>query len=350
MGYLDTLNDVQKEYIKILSKEVPSFLVPYLETEPMKRIDTVGCGCGTDFVKMFEKSFYYTNLFHSLGVALIIWNFTHDKAQTLAGLFHDIATPAFKHCIDYMNGDYEKQESTEELTTDMIVESKEIMSLLEKDGLTIDDVKDYHIYPIADNDKPKLCADRLEYTFTHGYCSSTVYDMESIRYMYENITVLKNEDGEDELGFKTVKAAERFIEGASTLWRFWFDANDKLVMQFFADVMRKLNEHGELTIDDLYKLSEKEIIEKIENSKIDGLKENFEKFRNQKQAYESDVEIKDKYCRSIKIKRRYVNPLVIDENGVVLRGDKASEKIKNIIEDFFTFDTKKYLYFDFDFK
>ena len=350
MAYLDTLNETQKRYIKVLSKEIPSFLLDYLETEPMKRIDTVGCGCGTDYVKMFEKKFYYTNLYHSLAVALIIWNFTHDKAQTLAGLFHDISTPALKHCVDFMNGDYEKQESTEELTTKMIAESDEIMSLLERDGLTLDQVKDYHIYPIADNGTPRLCADRLEYTFSHGYCSDSVWDIDEVEKIYENIVVLQNEEGEDELGFKNVEAAESFIKGASILWRFWVDANDKLTMQMYADLMRRMSEHGEITIEDLYKVPEKEIINRIENSKIDEVRNTFKLFKEQKQAYESDEYIENKYCRSVKSKRRYVNPLVEDSNGNAKRGKDVSELINNQIEDYLKFDTKEYLYFDFDFK
>ncbi|MCI8518860.1 MAG: hypothetical protein HFJ51_01730 [Clostridia bacterium] len=86
---------------------------------------------------------------------MIVWNFTKDKKQTLAGLFHDIATPAFKHCIDFMNGDYGKQESTEELTQQIISESKEIMALLNRDNIKVEEVSDYHIYPIADNDTPR---------------------------------------------------------------------------------------------------------------------------------------------------------------------------------------------------
>ena len=86
---------------------------------------------------------WYSSLDHSVAVALIIWNFTNDKKQTLAGLFHDIATPAFKHAIDFMNGDYEKQESTEELTTQIIANSKEIMELLNRDNIKIDEVNDY---------------------------------------------------------------------------------------------------------------------------------------------------------------------------------------------------------------
>lgn len=63
-----------------------------------------------------------------------------------------------------MNKDYDKQESTEELTRKIISESKEIMGLLKRDNISIDEVCNYHIYPIADNDTPQLSADRLEYT------------------------------------------------------------------------------------------------------------------------------------------------------------------------------------------
>ena len=42
------------------------------------------------------------------------YKLTKDKKATLAGLFHDIATPSFKHCVDFLNGDYMTQESTED--------------------------------------------------------------------------------------------------------------------------------------------------------------------------------------------------------------------------------------------
>lgn len=54
-------------------------------------------------------------------------------------------SPTFKHCIDFLNGDAETQESTEQQPLEVI--------------------SNYKIYPIADNETPKLSADRLEYTF-----------------------------------------------------------------------------------------------------------------------------------------------------------------------------------------
>ena len=133
----------------------------------MLKQSKISVSCGTIYSKMY-KQMWYSSLDHSIAVALIIWHFTKDRKQTLSGLFHDIATPVFKHSIDFMNKDYEKQESTEELTTKIISESKEIMELLNRDGIKVEEVADYHIYPIADNDTPCLSSDRLEYTLSNG--------------------------------------------------------------------------------------------------------------------------------------------------------------------------------------
>ena len=58
------------------------------------------------------------------------------------------------------------QESTEDLTTEIIKNSDEIMKLLKRDNIEISEVDNYHIYPVADNDTPKLSADRLEYSLS----------------------------------------------------------------------------------------------------------------------------------------------------------------------------------------
>ena len=101
-NYLDAINEEVREYFKILSPEFPTWLLEYIDTPEMQRIHGTSMSCGTDYSKLFNIKYWYSNLDHSVGVALIVWHFTHDKKQTLAGLFHDIATPTFKHCIDFM--------------------------------------------------------------------------------------------------------------------------------------------------------------------------------------------------------------------------------------------------------
>ena len=52
------------------------------------------------------------------------------------------------------------------MTTEKIKNSKEIMTLLKRDNIKISEIDNYHLYPIADNDTPKLSADRLEYSLS----------------------------------------------------------------------------------------------------------------------------------------------------------------------------------------
>lgn len=346
--YVESFSDIVNDYFKILSDEFPEFLYDYINTPEMQRINGSSIVCGTDWTKLFHNKFYYTNLQHSIGVALIIWHFTKDKKQTLAGLFHDIATPAFKHCIDFMNGDYKNQESTEELTEDIIRNSKEIMGLLKQDGILVDEVKDYHIYPIADNDTPKLSADRLEYTFMNGIFFEEAWDLKTIKKLYNDIEILTNEKGTEELGFKSLEIAEKFVSCASKIWPKWINNKVKLTMQFIADTVRKMNEYGLLKIEDIYKYSEKEIIKKICNCGIKEIEVAFRKFQNTTKIYESNEYVKDKYCKSLDSKRRYIIPLVKYKDGT-RRINDISNNARKAIEEYLDFKTEKYAYFDFDF-
>ena len=337
-----------KEYLKILSNEIPDFLNDYINTPQMQKLSGISVSCGTYYTKLFDKMVWYSSLDHSIAVSLIVWNFTKDKKQTIAGLFHDIATPVFKHSIDFMNGDYKKQESTEELTTQIIRESKEIMSLLKRDGIKIEEVDNYHIYPIADNDTPKLSADRLEYTFTNGLYFKEVWNVQKIKEIYSNIEIQINEDNIQELGFKDKNIAEEFIVGASQLWPLWVSNEDKLAMQFLADTVKKMSEENLLTKKDLYTLSEKEVINKIENCNNEKISKCFKLFRNSSKISESDFPVFDKYCVSITAKRRYIVPLVEDADSYK-RINVVSNLAKEKIDNYLKFKTKKYEYLDFDF-
>ena len=349
MSYLNTLNEEVKKYFEILSPEFPNWLLEYIDTPEMQRIGKISMNCGTDYSKCFNVRYWYSNLEHSVGVALIVWNFTHDKKQTLAGLFHDIATPVFKHCIDFMNGDSEHQESTEERTEQIIKNSDKIMELLNRDGIKLEEVSDYKIYPIADNDTPKLSADRFEYTFSSGLIFKRVWELDKIKEMYDNIRIFTNEEGVQELGFKDYKICEKYISIVSKLWPQWICDEDRTVMQFLADTVKSMNVKGYISIDDLYTLSESEVIDKILNCEDKYISSNFIKFQNATSVYGSDIPVDDKYCINVKGKKRYVNPLA-EYNNEVHRINEISMQANEDIQGYFNIKHSKYTVFDFDFK
>ena len=208
MNYLEHVDERVIEYFKILEPEFPMWLNEYINTKELLAQKYISVTCGTIYSDLFESNFFFSSLDHSVAVALIVWHFTHDKKQTLAALLHDIATPAFKHCVDFLNGDYMTQESTEDLTTDMIKKSAEITQLLKRDGIEILEVDNYHIYPIADNDTPKLSADRLEYSLSNALFIFEKLSLESIKEIYEDIEIQTNEGNEIELQAKCLLSIE----------------------------------------------------------------------------------------------------------------------------------------------
>ena len=339
--YYDNINKELKEYFKILNPEFPEWLNEYINTKELLSQQYISVTCGTIYSDLFESNFFFSSLDHSVAVALIVWHFTHDKKQTLSGLFHDIATPAFKHCVDFLNGDYMTQESTEDLTTEFIKQSKEIMTLLKRDNIDITEVDNYHLYPIADNDTPKLSADRLEYSLSNALFTYRLVDLAIIKEIYNDIEIQKNEEKEVELGFKTKKIARNFIKVTSRLSVIYREDRTRYSMQFIADIIRKLNEENKISKKDLYKMKESEIINIISSSKY---KELFDIWKKAKRVQVSTEEPKNVYYVHHGAKIRYIDPLFNGE-----RMSKCCKIAKKMIDNNLSYDMNKFVYLNFDF-
>ncbi len=305
--YYKNINKRIKEYFDILEPDYPHWLDEYINTEELLTQRYISTTCGTIYSDLFESSFFYSSLDHSVAVALIIWHFTHDKKQTLSGLFHDIATPVFKHCIDFMNKDYMTQESTEELTTKMIEKSSDVLELLKRDNIKLEEIDNYHIYPIADNDTPKLSSDRLEYSLSNALFTYPLLDINSVREIYNDIEIQKNEYDEIELGFKTKKMARLFVKVTSKMSVIYREDRTRYSMQFLADIVKRLKEDGLITIKELYDIKEEDFIEMINKSKYGNV---FNIWRKAKKVKTSSIEPKDVYFVHLETKVRYINPLV----------------------------------------
>ena len=305
MEYIEKTNNLIKRYFKILSPDYPKWLDEYIATTRMQKQKYISVTCGKIYSKLFDYQ-EYSSLDHSIAVALIIWNFTHDKKQTLSGLFHDIATPSFKHCIDFLNGDYMNQESTEDLTKTLIEDSKDIMNLLKRDNIKIEEVCDYHIYPIADNDTPMLSADRLEYSLSNDLIVFKANTLEKIKEIHNDIEVQTNEDGIIELGFKTKKIAREFVKNTSRLSICYRDDATRFYMQAIADILKRVSQDGLITKEDLYELKESEVIDIIKKSKY---KDAFKNLTNATKVNTSKEEPKNIYYVKHGAKVRYIDPL-----------------------------------------
>ena len=339
--YYDNISKEIKDYFKILEPDFPEWLNEYIDTKELLSQQYISVTCGTIYSDLFESDFFFSSLDHSVAVALIVWHFTHDKKQTLSGLFHDIATPVFKHCVDFLNGDYMTQESTEDLTTEMIKNSEEIMTLLKRDKINIEEVDNYHLYPIADNDTPKLSADRLEYSLSNALFTYKLLDFESIKKIYDDIEIQSNEENEIELGFRTKKIARNFVKVTSRLSVIYREDRTRYSMQLLADILKRLSNENKISKKDLYELKESDVISIIENSKYSNI---FNIWKNAKKVKISKEEPKDVYYVHHGAKVRYIDPLF---NGK--RISKCCKIANKFIENNLAYDMNNYVYLDFNF-
>ena len=343
-----------EEYYKILCPEFPNFLKKYIELPIMQRLSGIGLLCGTDWTSLYKNRFFYSRLDHSVGVALIIWNFTKDKTQTIAGLLHDVSTTVFSHVSDFRKGDALTQTSTEEPTTKMILSDSALCKLLESDGIEPKDVVDYHIYPIADNEIPSLSADRLEYMYPSGVALDGSWTFEEIAKTYNDLIILKNEENKEELGFKTIEMAELYCKKFCMIGHILQLNENKLSLQLLSQIMSKAVELDVLQEEDFMTLSESKIIEKIESfisKKTLSLEEQkfatmYNTFRKMTKVEHTNQKLpEDEYfCVSLKVKQRYINPLVkVGTNSQqAKRLSEVSDFANKLIKDFLEYEDTKF--------
>lgn len=249
---------------EVYCDQLPMVIADGIRGMEMERLRHIGMNCGCEytsfpvFCTMKER---YTRFDHSIGTALIVWKFTQSTAQTLSALFHDIATPCFAHVVDFMRNDHMTQESTEDQTREIIEKSEYIEIVRKKYGLQLDEIADYHQYSIADNDSPKLCADRLDYTFGN-LMNFGKRSEEEIRWMLEDLAVGKNEFGEDELMFRSMEKGRAFAFGALEMGKIYVSDEDRFAMQTLAELLQEAVRRGVISMDDLW-LDEPAVIKKL---------------------------------------------------------------------------------------
>lgn len=328
-------------YVDCYAEDVPEVLQELADTPEMLRLKGVGMHCGVDYAAfpLFTKARgAYSRWQHSLGVANIVWHFTHDLKQAAAGLFHDIATPSFAHTIDFLNKDYLVQESTELGTREMIKNSKKIMDLLEAHQLSLNEVCDYHLYSIADNDTPKLSADRLEYTLGYGYMVHHL-SLAEIVGMYQDLFIAANEEGSPELAFQTLEQARKFTRLVLKNGRVFVSKEDRFAMQSLADIIGYGESLGVVTKEDLYTTEPLVIAKLQEHPETAAL---WQKYRQLAVVTSSKERPEQGYSVQISAKKRYIDPLVLVD-GKAVRISQVDEEINRELAEFLALDFSEWL-------
>lgn len=329
-------------YQRILSKDYPFFIDKYLELEIMQKLKTRGQFCGADYTKLFPVRYRYTRFDHSVTCALMTWHFTHSKKQTIAALLHDLEMPAFCHCIDYVKGDYEKQESAELDLKEILLSSRDLLSCLKTDGISVSDIIPIDQYSIVDIERPGICVDRLDGVLHTNLIWLQTWELSDIEKVYDKMKPLLNENGKLEIGFSQVEEAECFYEGAYTYSIALQQNEDKLMMQLIADVLKSLVQNGLISVDDFYHLSEEDIIKVIKQSRWSSLWKTFNHLTKIERS-ETLPENPLYMIESFKTKKRYVIPLC-EHHGNIVRLNEISKSCQDLLTSYQNYQDSRYAY------
>lgn len=298
----------------VYEKAIPDFLSEMASCPETQRLKDVGMNCGCEYTNFprFVSIAPYSRFEHSMGAALIVWHFTRDKAQAAATLFHDIATPCFAHVVDFLRGDHLTQESTEDGTEAIIQNSRPIQRLLKKHGLTTDMVKDYHMYPIADNAAPRLSADRLEYTLGNIVNFGFGNEKRAEKY-YSELIVSENDEGVPEIMFRTAETARDFFLDGMKCAEIYVCDVDRFAMQALAEILSRAIKAGAICEDDLMG-TEARIIEKLKADP--AAKADWEAFCAYREILRAENPGTEPMWRKIPAKKRFIDPYVLGNGRV----------------------------------
>lgn len=293
-----------KEYLNNLIIS-DNFLDKYLESKALLRLKKVGYFCGMDYASkdIYDFPEYISRFDHSLDVALLTYRFTNNKKEAIAGLIHDISTPCFSHVIDYMNKDYSTQESTEEKTSDIVKSDKYLLNCLNEDKIDVDEVINFKKYSIVDNNRPKLCADRLDGVILTGMFWTKELNILDVKRILDSLDIYLNEDNEKEIGFNNLEIAKKIINVSNNIDRFCHSKEDNYMMELLANLTKYIIDNKYLHYEDLYYLNEEEVHKIFSSIKDSKFQDKYNLFKNISKENIKDIEMPY-------IKKRDLNPLV----------------------------------------
>lgn len=255
-----------RKYLKLMS-DTPAFFEKYYNLEILKRLKDVSLQCGMDYASpyAYQFAFYISRFDHSLGTAKLTYKLTDSKEASLAALFHDASTPVFSHVIDFMNGDFINQESTEEKLSEVLSSSKELYKCLQEDGISLDDIINFKKFSEVDLDRPKMCADRLDNVICNGMNWCRNLTLEEALKIVTSTKLYLNEDNEKEIGFTREDTARKVCEITNLINELTHTKEDYYMMNLLASIVRHILDKKYCSYNDLFVMTETGMFRLIED-------------------------------------------------------------------------------------
>ncbi len=274
-----------EQYRELNKENSTNLLDRYLNTSTLQRLKGRGMFCGMDYVNIakLKPIEYYSRFDHSQNVAYTAYKLSEDLKIALAGAFHDIGTLSFSHVNSFKKGEALTQANDELDVKKIISLDEKLLTYLNEDKIAIDEVVDASKYHLIDKPTPTLCLDRSDGILSTCLIWQHTHTFEEIKELYYMLGYLENLQGitidtssERCLNFDGEMVMseafegpyyEDFFKAINVYSRILLSKESRYMMEVLGMTLNYYEDIGVITNDDLFKLSEKEIIAKILASK-----------------------------------------------------------------------------------
>ena len=328
-----------KEQYENLNKEnANEKLERYFQTKTLQRLKGIGQFCGMDHIQLkpLKPIEYYSRFDHSKNIAYTASKLSDGLTISLAGAVHDVGTLAFSHVNSFKRGEALTQEHDELDVKSIVSKDEEFLQYLSEDGISLSDICTASRYPLIDKPVPTLCLDRVDGILTTCLIWQHTHSFEEIKKLYYMIGYcdnlngqavdpfnerLQNFEGEivlDEWGSATY---EDFFHAIHVYSRIMLGKESRYMMEVLGLTLQYYEDIGLITEQDLFQLSEQEIIEKILNSKYRDVWQDVSSMQSVRYAKDDT----DGLVLYSKPKIRQANPLVMGQMQVCDISDISGE-------------------------
>ena len=348
MSYIDTRNEEIKALHRIYNRDISDLIIEISNVPELQRISQISKNKGVELSKFNIYPHKYSRLDHSFGVALILDSFHQDKKHIIEAMLHEIAMPSFEFSVEYLKSYFKLKKFLSPGIFDSIVGSDILFENFFKGDLSINDVCNYQKYSLGFAKFPKLSANNLEYILNTAYFTG-ICDSDEIRELYFDISIGPNEELENEFCFSDITIAKKFCKLSMEIGKKARSYESKITMQLIADVLMLMIRREEIKLEDLFKYSDKTLIEIGKNSSDKRIRDGWKEIESLNKVYIkfNPLENSENYCVKVGGESLYIDPLVKTKAGI-FRLSKLDKNIEKEIEIYLSSDTDLYMYIDYE--
>ena len=173
---------------------------------------------------------------------------------------------------------------------------------LKEAQIFLEEISNFKKYSVVDNERPKLCADRLDGVILTGISWTQSIQKEDIHNIIHDITLFSNEYKEKEIGFQTLEVAQRVLEVSEEIDYFCHTSEDNYMMMLLAQITQYAIQKHYICYEDLYFYTEVNLFQLLKSQNDKDLQNMIYEFEHKK--------LEEIPSTQLNVKVRKLNPLL----------------------------------------